>query len=170
MKLNLGSGGKKLDGYTNIDIRPECEPDIVGDICDLSKFGDNTVDEIRMSAVYEHIWPHKRHAALKEWYRVLKLGGRLIIDWVPDFEALLWNFGGRGPTDEFPVFDLEMARRLLYGAAPKVEADLHKDIFTEHKLRGELESAGFQQARIAHVRAAGESCVYNLNAMAVRMA
>ena len=166
MKLNLGSGGKKLEGYTNIDIRPEFEPDVVGDICDLSKFGDNTVDEVRLDATYEHIYPHKRLAALKEWYRVLRPGGKLVINWLPDFEALLRYYGGPGPCDEFPQFDIEMSRRLLYGAAPKDEPSLHKDLFNARKVRAELSCAGFGNIRIVRQLAPGETLLYNLGVVA----
>ena len=40
MKLNLGSGFRKRQGYVNIDVREDCNPDIVMDIeLGLEEFG-----------------------------------------------------------------------------------------------------------------------------------
>jgi len=149
MKLNLGCGSKKLGGYTNIDIRPECEPDIVGDACDLSQFDDGSVDEIRMDAVFEHIYAYKRLAALREWHRVLRSGGKLVINWIPDFEALLELYGGPGPNDDFRHFDIVVARRILYGKATS-EPSLHKDCFSDWKVAEELAVARFHSIKIRY--------------------
>ena len=169
-KLNLGSGWRPLPDYINIDIRPQFKPDIVGDFCDLSKFGDDTIDEIRLDAAYEHIYPHKRAAALREWHRVLKPGGLLAINWIPDFEALLRLYGGPGPTPEFPTFGLEMARRMCHGAASGDEPTLHKDLFTMQKVENELNAAGFQSVYVFGAIYADENpaIVYNICARAYK--
>jgi len=163
MKLNLGCGGKKLEGYINIDIGPQFNPDIVGDLCDLSQFEDNSADEIRLDAAYEHIYFQKRADALREWHRVLGPGGKLAINWIPDFEALLGLYGGPGPTDGFPHFDIVMARRMLYGKAVS-ESSLHKDCFTARKIEQELTSAGFRRIKVSRAVFPGEcpDIVYNL--------
>jgi predicted SAM-dependent methyltransferase len=82
MKLNLGCGDKILDGYINIDlVNPNA--DKLHDCTDLSFIEDNQADEILAVAILEHIHPLKVMESLKEWFRVLKPSGRLIIE-VPD--------------------------------------------------------------------------------------
>jgi len=55
VKLNLGSGNDYRQGYVNIDISPEYNPDMV---CDLSKgipFDDNSVSYVYAHHFLEHI-------------------------------------------------------------------------------------------------------------------
>ena len=140
IRLNLGSGGRKLENFINVDIRTQFEPDVVADICNLP-FPDGAAHVIRMDAVYEHIWPHKREQAIKEWCRVLSIGGLLFINHIPNFISIvgLWLDG---------ECNLEMVRRQLYGAAPKDIPSLHKDLFTTVKVRKELEANGFGRVHI----------------------
>jgi len=73
MKLNLGCGFNKYEGYTNVDSAPECAPDIV---CNLEEtpwpWEDSSVSEIRMEHVLEHLGEtSERYLAIwQELYRV----------------------------------------------------------------------------------------------------
>ncbi|KKK54869.1 hypothetical protein LCGC14_3080370, partial [marine sediment metagenome] len=52
MKLNLGCGPKKMDGYTNVDKYAVFKPDIIQDLEKFPwVFEDNSVDEIVMHHV-----------------------------------------------------------------------------------------------------------------------
>ena len=84
LRLNLGCGKKKFVGdcWVNVDAYQSCKPDVVWD---LNKFPypweTNSVDEIYMSHVLEHIpdwW-----SSFTECARILKPGGTLEIR-VPD--------------------------------------------------------------------------------------
>ena len=76
VKLNLGCGYKKLDGYVNIDKRSECEPDHVLDIAVSGlPYDDNTVGEIRSMDFLEHIPLGRTVFVIEEIWRVLKDGG-----------------------------------------------------------------------------------------------
>ena len=56
MRLNLGCGFNKLDGCVNVDKSPDCRPDKVVDLEVFPwPFGDDSVDEIHMIHVLEHL-------------------------------------------------------------------------------------------------------------------
>ena len=75
MKLNLGSGSKIIDGYTNVDKFDYYKPDIVHDLeVTPYPFEDNSIDEILLSHVLEHIGqdPNVFNNIIKEFYRICK--------------------------------------------------------------------------------------------------
>ena len=74
MKLNLGSGQAKIEGYINIDNRPEMNPDLVHDLTERFPFQDNSVEYVRAFDVLEHIPPSKVIFVIEEIWRVLKPG------------------------------------------------------------------------------------------------
>lgn len=105
MKLNLGCGDKILPGYINVDVaesRAGKQPDVLCDLHTLTPFEDNTADEILSVHVVEHFWRWEVVNVLKEWFRVLKPGGLMILE-CPNLrsacEAFLSNpelFAGAG--------------------------------------------------------------------------
>ena len=75
MKLNLGSGSKILKGYVNVDKFQYYNPDVVHDLEKFPyPFKDNSVDEILLSHVLEHIGqnPDVFNNIIKELYRICK--------------------------------------------------------------------------------------------------
>jgi SAM-dependent methyltransferase len=97
IKLNLGCGSRFIDGWVNVDLvsrdsfneeqkKKGLEPDVVSDIRKLP-FDDNYADEAMAIHVVEHFYVWEVPDLLKEWIRVLKPGGRLIIE-VPDLEKV----------------------------------------------------------------------------------
>lgn len=73
MKLNLGCGYKKRDGFHNVDMFPDCAPD---EVADLEHFpwpwSDDSVDEVVMSHVLEHLGAETEvyFNVFRELYRV----------------------------------------------------------------------------------------------------
>ena len=56
MKLNLGCGNNKLDGFVNVDNQAVCSPDMLIDLEVFPwPFKGNSIDEIIMSHVLEHL-------------------------------------------------------------------------------------------------------------------
>lgn len=88
MKINLGCGYRKLDGYINIDCRECVEPDMCIDILNRLPFEDESVDEVRAFDILEHIPIGKCVGVIEEICRVLKKGGK--------FESYTPSTDGRG--------------------------------------------------------------------------
>lgn len=56
MKLNLGSGVVRIDGFINVDHDPRCNPDYVINIGkEPLPFEDNSVEEVVAHHILEHI-------------------------------------------------------------------------------------------------------------------
>tara|TARA_Y100000590_G_C15634374_1_gene982391 strand:+ start:53 stop:613 length:561 start_codon:yes stop_codon:yes gene_type:complete len=75
MKLNLGCGSKILKDFVNLDKFEYYKPDIVHDLEKFPyPFEDNSVDEILLSHVLEHIGqdPETFNLIIKELYRICK--------------------------------------------------------------------------------------------------
>ena len=78
MKLNLGSGYKRINGFLNVDLNRDCKPDYIVDLGkDIWPFEDNSVDGIIVHHVLEHFGEEFFHV-MQEMYRVCKDGA--IID------------------------------------------------------------------------------------------
>lgn len=77
MKLNLGCGKKKLFGYINVDINPLYEPDVLADISKQLPFPKNSVNEVTMYHVFEHL--KNPEEVLLELYRIVTNRGAIKI-------------------------------------------------------------------------------------------
>ena len=134
IKLNIGCGDQILEGYINVDLY-DPKAAVKADARELPH-PDSSVDEILASHVIEHFDFHEGHRVLREWYRVLKPGGRLMIE-TPDMVASCRKFV------EIP----EEQRVELYGhffSTPWIPGQEHKFLFTESQLVGTLQSVGFK--------------------------
>jgi SAM-dependent methyltransferase len=105
VRLNLGCGDKILEGYVNVDVAPSRAgkvPDVLCDLRNLSSFASDSADEILSVHVIEHFWRWEVEGLLREWVRVLKPGGRLILECpnlISACQALLANPDQAGQAD-----------------------------------------------------------------------
>lgn len=82
MKLNLGCGRRKLDGWLNVDRSALCQPDQVVDLEQVPwPWPDGSVDEIMLSHVLEHLGATTQSyfAIIKELWRICRDGATVTI-------------------------------------------------------------------------------------------
>lgn len=96
-KLDIGCGVYKREGFTGVDIDPDTNPDIVASM-DNIPLPDGSVAEIWSSHSLEHISKFEVVPVLKEWRRLLQVGGIAVIE-VPDLEWCIRNWLWRKSTD-----------------------------------------------------------------------
>lgn len=77
LKLDLGCGDNKKEGFTGVDKFKTGSTDIVHDLFVYPwPFDDGSVSEIHSSHFFEHIAGHDRPRFMEEVYRVLETGGK----------------------------------------------------------------------------------------------
>lgn len=82
-KLNLGCGEFKKEGFINLDLRQETQPDVVWDLNKFPyPFNSGEFEVIEADHVIEHLLDPFR--VMKELHRILKDGGKLVVK-VPHF-------------------------------------------------------------------------------------
>ena len=91
VRLHLGCGTKKLNGWINIDAVKACEPDCVLDISQPLPYDDLCADEVLAEDLLEHFDKYLRFVVFYEWARVLKIGGIITLS-VPNFKKILFKF------------------------------------------------------------------------------
>jgi len=79
MKLNLGCGKDIREGYENIDLNSTNTKVKRLNVMLLSEYFDKSIEEILAHSVLEHLSTSDLRPALKEWNRVLEVGGILVI-------------------------------------------------------------------------------------------
>ena len=95
MKLNLGCGGVYRRGYLNVDAFDDVVADRMMSAVDLD-IEDDSVEEIEALQLIEHLGFTSSIYALSECFRVLKPGGKLVIE-TPDIKTSfkIYLKGGR---------------------------------------------------------------------------
>lgn len=82
MKLNLGSGNKRYDGFLNVDKFNGFKPDFVHDLEKFPyPFEDNTINEIKMYHILEHLGQEPKifNNIITEIYRISKKHAKIDI-------------------------------------------------------------------------------------------
>lgn len=79
LKLNLGSGPTKMEGFVSVDCIKFPEVDVVADLKKKWPWKNNTVVEVHASHVVEHLDAMERVHFVNELYRVLIPDGKATI-------------------------------------------------------------------------------------------
>lgn len=131
-----------------VDIDPENEPDIVGSMLNMTAVANESIDAIYSAHNIEHVYAHEVPVVLKEFLRVLKPAGFIVIT-CPDLQAVCQLVVEDKLTDAVyiaqagPVAPLD----ILYGHGLALAAGhhymAHKCGFTLKTLTQALHGAGF---------------------------
>lgn len=157
--LHVGCGSKRKDRTTQgfntdawhevrLDIDESANPDILGSMTDMSSVADASVDAVFSSHNIEHLEAHEVSLALKEFLRILKPSGFIVVT-CPDLQSVcalvaddkLTETAYRSPAGPIAPLDI------LYGYRPELERGkqymAHRCGFTEKVLVGTLQTSGF---------------------------
>ena len=85
VRLNLGCGGKRVDGFVGVDRWPTPAVDVIADLARALPFADASADEILLDNVIEHVADIP--ALMRELHRVGRDGARLVVR-TPHFTSL----------------------------------------------------------------------------------
>lgn len=158
--LHIGCGPKRKNQTTRgfntpewheqrLDIDESVNPDIIGTMTDMSAVADASVEAIFSSHNIEHLYPHEVPLALKEFLRVLKSDGFLVVT-CPDLQSVcaliaegkLLEAAYTAPAGPIAPIDI------LYGHRPPMAAGnlymAHRCGFTERALIDTLQGFGFK--------------------------
>ncbi len=132
-----------------LDIDPNAMPDVVASMLDMFPVADASMDAVFSSHNIEHLYPHEVEVALKEFRRVLKPEGILVLT-CPDLQsvcalvaedkleepAYISAAGPISPIDILYGHRVAMARGNLFMA--------HKTGFTAKSMQKALQNSGFR--------------------------
>ena len=158
VNINLGCGVELLKGFINVDNTLTIEnlrskkglyrkahiqrgaKFIQADMRKLP-FGDNSADYIECLEAIEHIPFMEVEIAIKEMYRILKIGGELVL-FTTDFDdiARIWveNISGQ-PFNPNLFFSMI---QVIYGHQ-LTEGEYHRAAFTPIYMNGLMQACGF---------------------------
>ena len=163
--LHVGCGAKRKQQTTpafnsntwtelRLDIDKNVSPDIVGSMTEMSGVVDASVDAVFSSHNIEHLYPHEVPIALKEFLRVLKPDGFLVVT-CPDLQSVCALIADDKLTEPAytspagPIAPLD----ILYGhRASLAQGNLymaHCCGFTQRVLTGTLQASGFASVAAA---------------------
>jgi len=127
MKLDVGCGVNKKENFFGVDVIRTKVTDIIADAANLP-FKDYCADSIYSRRCIQHVKDDFK--ALKEMYRVLKMGGKLQLIVASVYGFLFYKLGFSESSGKYEVFHF----------------------YSNKKLRKMLEKVGFTKINILKVK------------------
>lgn len=113
MKLNLGCGTNKIEGFVNVDADSSVNPDQCWDFTQKFPLENESVELITLYHVIEHLPKNFRDVILSEIHRVLIPGGSVIITY-PEFLKCVYNWkhnvGGKRDFWEATLYGRQLSK------------------------------------------------------------
>lgn len=153
MKIDLGCGLGKREGYTGVDCYEAEGIDVVTDLTKTLPFEDGSVEAISTSHFLEHVTDNQVMDILAECYRVSAPGAVLEII-VPNLPRVLEDFlaaewGNKWKWNIMTIFGNQES-----------EGQFHKTGFDGYKLSGMVEFVGFKDVTVEEVYTHSQPCLY----------
>jgi predicted SAM-dependent methyltransferase len=147
IRVHLGCGDERKEGFKNIDIRATRATDYVLDLNHLKWFKSGSVSCFYSHAFFEHLYRKQRNAHLKNVYSALAPTGVCCYIGLPYFPNIARYYLERAAGIVGERFDLFNVYRYTHGdpehAGRSWLIQLHKSLFDEHELSELLASSGF---------------------------
>lgn len=160
-----------MDGYVNIDVARSPlaprDPDIFADAGDIP-LEDDCADEIIALHVIEHFYRWDVDRILREWTRLLKPGGRLILE-LPNIYEVCRNYVRMAKDGRYGTKDMaQWAEWPLYGDPTHEDPFMcHRWGYDPHTIHALLEPHGFTSITIMDPQTHGKRAHRDMRVEAV---
>ena len=147
-KLHIGCGSVYKKGYINIDAHDLSRVDLKA-LAHKLPYKNNTIVRIESFHLLEHLTEKECDLVLKEWYRVLKINGEIVVE-VPDLIRNMETFLKASYSERWEKSRKEFNKGLIqkiYGLGNK-NGQIHKTGFDKTKLRRLMVQYGFVDIKI----------------------
>ncbi len=154
VKLHLGCGGERWLDFVNVDLHPHdeakrdesrngCIADVFADMRNLG-LPDQSIDEIFTSHTIDHFTRWEAIDMLRDWYRMLKPGGLMVIEAADFNRCVLWLFH---PSRR----KRQLARNQFYGNQwDRIDFETHRYVWSSRELQTVLREIGFGHVESTH--------------------
>ena len=153
VKLHLGCGGMRWNDFINIDLNQDngradssrngCVADVIADMRNLG-LSDDSIDEIFTSHTVDHFTRWVAIDMFRDWYRMLKPGGLVVIEVADFFRCVLWLFHP-SPSKR------QLAKNQFYGNQwDRIDFETHRYVWSARELVGVLRDIGFRDVSYSH--------------------
>ena len=149
VRYNIGCGGRRIAGYIGVDAVKRDTVDIVAK-ADRIPVPGNEAEEIMAIHLWEHFYLWQCEDVIREWKRILKPGGHLILE-LPNLRKCCENF--LNPPDQPIKHPHQLNMWGLYGdPRDKSEWMMHRWGWTPESLTEFLLAHGFKDVVEAPTR------------------
>ena len=131
-----------------LDVDPGVEPDVVASITDMSPVPEASVDAVYSHHNIEHIFAHEVPLAMREFFRVLRPGGEVLLA-TPDLQNVARTIASGRLEDTLyrsgagPISALDIVYGLRSDILTGRDYMAHRTGFTRGTLARKLGAAGF---------------------------